>query len=367
MKMLRLVPLFLLFLLLGSWWTVSAEGDPTQAILQDVLSEARDLSVPGFDFRDTTEKVLSGKLSFSFESVLKSLAELIFQELQGHIGLLVKLIVLSVLAGVLCTLQQGEGAEGVSGISFLACFASVAGIAVSLVTELCDTAVGAIDKMVLFVAALMPAMASLSVTGMVSADFYPGLFVAMQGFVAICKNFLLPMIMITTALSVVGALGGRFHITRLIEVMSLVVKWILGLSLTVFVGILGIHSTANTAAVGIAGRTMKYALCNFVPLVGSVLAESAETVLASVRAIRGAVGLVGCLGLVFLCCLPLVKILTCSLLFRFASGAAEPATDKRIVQLLSELSANVTLIFSILLMVTVMFIISLALLGRLTI
>ncbi|MGN1060004.1 MAG: stage III sporulation protein AE, partial [Clostridia bacterium] len=60
--------------------------------------------------------------------------------------------------------------------------------------------------------------------------------------------------------------------------------------------------------------------------------------------------------------MPLIKILATSVLYRFAAGVAEPATDKRIVRLLMDLAGNITLIFAILLMVMVMFVISIALL-----
>jgi len=107
---------------------------------------------------------------------------------------------------------------------------------------------------------------------------------------------------------------------------------------------------------------VKYALCNFIPLVGGVLAESAEAVIASIRTIRGAVGIAGALAALSLCVAPLVKMLVVSVLYRFAAGVAEPATDQRIVRLLMDLSGNITLILTIVLMVSVMFIISVAML-----
>ena len=55
-----------------------------------------------------------------------------------------------------------------------------------------------------------------------------------------------------------------------------------------------------------------------------------------------------------------------SVLYRFAAGIAEPATDKRIVSLLSDVAGNITQVFVILLMVSVMFIISVAMLCAVT-
>jgi len=356
---------FLLLLLLFSIAVpVSAQMPDGQAkeILEETLSQTKTLETQGFNFNETAKKAANGQLRFDFSSVLHHLANLFTEELENNIGLLIKMVVLAVLAGVLCNLQQSFPGDGIGEISFLVCFAVIAGLSVTIVSDLSQTATETIDSLMLCMAGLMPAIGTLCAgINPAFSGFYPGLFIAMQTFVILCKNVFLPMITVITALSVINAISGRFHITRLIDFARQIVKWGIGLLLTVFVGILGIHSfTAST--VSVAGRTVKYALSNFVPLVGGVLAESAEAVLRSFKLIRGAFGITGILALLTLCCMPLIKILSSSVLYRFAAGVAEPATDKRIVRLLMDLSGNITLIFVIVLMVTVMFIISLALL-----
>ncbi len=356
--------LCLLLVLPCFFMTVFAEDSPTQEILSEVLTQADNLSTADYDFSETAQKVMEGNLVFSFSALLQKIGELLFSELRKHFYLLVEILVLAVLAGVLCNLQIAKPGDGIGEISFLACFSVIAGLSVSIIAGLSELAEKTIDSLMVFIASLMPALSGLVTSAKAAAftGFYPALFASMQGFTIICQQFFLPLILMITALSVVNAMSNRFHITRLIEVSRQVIKWGLGLLLTIFVGILSIRGFSVFAAGSIAGRTVKYALCNFVPLVGSVLAESAEAVISSIRLIKGAVGIAGTLGLVALCAAPLLKILAVSIMYRFAAGIAEPATDKRIILLLMDLAGNITLIFVILLMVTVMFIISIALL-----
>ncbi|MBQ2696284.1 MAG: stage III sporulation protein AE [Clostridia bacterium] len=343
---------------------VFAESRETEIILEETLEKARKLNTETLNFSETTENLLSGNLSLSFKGILSTVTDILFKEIKAHLSLLIKMLVLAVLAGVLCNLQQGMPQGGISEISFLACFSAIAGLSVTIVAGLLDLASNTIDSLMLFIASLMPIMTGLitSAGQAAFAGFYPTLFLAMQAFVLICQQFFLPMITVITALSVINAMSGRFHISRLIDVIKQIIKWGLGLLLTVFVGILSVHSFSAFAAGSVAGRTVKYALCNFVPLVGNVLAESVEAVISSVRLIRGAVGFAGVLALVSLCALPLLKMLSVSFLYRFAAGIAEPATDQRIVRLLMDLAGNITLVVVIMLMVSVMFIISIALL-----
>ena len=357
--------MFLIFVILITLPSSAfAEKTETEVILEETLEQAKSLNTKDFNFSETTENLLTGNLSLSFKGILQNVTDILFKEIKTHLSLLIKMLVLAVLAGVLCNLQQSMPQGGIGEISFLACFSVIAALSVSIVAGLLDLATNTIDSLMLFIASLIPIMSSLvaSAGQAVFAGFYPTLFLAMQAFVGICQQFFLPMITVITALSVMNAISGRFHMTRLVDVIKQIIKWGLGLLLTVFVGILSIHSFSAFAAGSVAGRTVKYALCNFVPLVGNVLAESVEAVISSIRLIRGAVGFAGILALISLCALPLLKILSVSFLYRFAAGIAEPATDKRIVRLLMDLAGNITLIFVIMLMVSVMFIISIALL-----
>ncbi|MBR5236408.1 MAG: stage III sporulation protein AE [Clostridia bacterium] len=365
--------LFVLFLVGLCLFSITAAAqeveDPINQVLDETLTKTESINVPGFDFNQIIKKALGGTLDFRFDTLIHKFFSLLVQDVQANIGLLIKILALAILAGVLCNLQQNLAKGSVAEISFLACFASIAGLSVTILAGINRLAGDTISNMMLLIAGFMPIMGSLtaSASGIAISGFYPGMFVAMQTFVSICQNILLPAIMVISALSVVNAVSGRFHITRLLDVARQMVKWCLGLLLTIFVGILGVHSFTANASVSIAGRTVRYALCNFVPLVGNVLAESAEAVISSVRVVRGAVGVAGAIGLIVLCSVPLIKILATSVLYRFTAGIAEPVTDGRIVRLLMDLSGSISLTFSILLMVAVMFIISIALLCSLII
>lgn len=361
----------LLFVLLLTIFTtsvytvpISADEATTETIIESTLEAIETIESPGINFSETTENLISGNISFSFHDILQFVIDALLKEIKENLSILIKMLVLAILAGVLCNLQQSAPEDGTGEIAFLACYAVIAGLSVTIVTNLATLAAETIDSLLLFIGALMPVLCSLvSSTGQAALNgFYPTLFLAMQTFVAICRQFFLPFITATSALAVISSMSNRFQIAGLLDTARKIIKWSLGILLTVFVGILGIHGFSAFTAGSVAGRTVKYALGNFIPIVGGVLSESIEAVIASLRLIRGSVGIAGMLVLITACALPLFKILSISFLYRFGAGIAEPATDKRIVRLLTDLSGNMTLIFVILLMVTVMFIISIALL-----
>ena len=364
-------------LLCGATALVSAqEGTEAQEEMQkQLLEESADrvsqsgAPLESFQFSETVQKVADGEWEWNITKVLNRIAELFLGEVRSNLSALLKIIVIAVLAGILCNLQGPFNGEGVADVSFLVCFIVIAGLAVSVFAEIVQTAMSTIDSLTLFMQGLIPSMTGIIAAGGGAASgmaLSPSLFLCMQVITYLAKNVFLPMILVITALSVINNMSGRFHITKLIEFARQALKWSSGILLTVFIGILSLQGFSSAFVDGVAGKTVKYAICNFVPLVGNVLSDSVEAVCASTLVVKNAVGVTGVLALLSICVGPLLKLLAISVLYRFAAGVAEPATDRRIVNLLGDLAGNITQTFVILLMVCVMFIISVAMLCAVT-
>lgn len=336
-----------------------AESDIKDELLDEVIAEVESESV---DFEQITKNVQDGS-AFDFLGVVNSVLKLFTGEFKESMFLVIKLIALAVLAGVLCNLKTTEEG-GATEVSFFACYASVAGLLINSFYELTALADSTVDTLKIFMQSLFPAMSAVvAASGAASlASMSPVLFGAMQIITMLIQSAFLPLIFTVTALCIVNNLSKIFHIHKLIELLRLILKWSLGLLMTVFVGLLGLQGISSAFFDGIAGKTVKYALCNFVPVVGGVLADSASSVVFSVGVVKNTVGIAGIISLCTICAVPLVKITAIGIMLRLSAGICEPATDKRLVGLFSDVAGSVTQVFGILLMVCVMFIISIAIL-----
>lgn len=318
-----------------------------------------------FRFDEVATDVASGDWSWDWNSIANQLVRLLFGQLHDNLTLLVQMIVLAVLAGILCNLQGTFAGRNVGEIGVLACYVIIAGIAVSAFSGIVEMGAYAIDRMVLFMQSLVPTLVTILATGgsvTTAATFSPTLLVTMQIVTLLAKSVFLPLIVVLTALSTVNNLTDRFHITKLVDFFRQLIKWGLGLLLTIFIAILSMQGLTSAMADGVAGKTVKYAVGNFVPMVGGVLAESVEAVMSSTSILRNAVGVTGILAIIAMCAGPALKLVAIIAVYKFAAGVAEPVTDKRITNLISDLSGNITLIFVIVLVVAVMFVISVAML-----
>ena len=341
----------------------SAEDATKEKILTDVTEDIR-LEGTDFNFYEKAEAVLNGEAIVGSERVVFSIFNMFFSMLKENFHLLTKIAALCIFSGVLGAITG----EDTSQLGFLVCLVLITSMAINVLKNVLLSAETTIDNLLIFMQSLIPSVSMLSAgaENAFSISFHPALFAAMQTVIYTCKHWFLPMILFVSVLSVINSMTARFHITKLLETCRLFIKWGLGLLMTIYVALLGIQGFSGAMQAGALSKTAKYAIGTFIPMVGSVLAESAESVLASIYLIRNAVGIAGMIAILSLTASPILNILSTSVIFRLAASLSEPVADKRITKLISDLAGSVSLIFSILLAVSAMFMISIAMLLSIT-
>ena len=363
---LRVKPAFIItviLVLLSVPCSVFAETSVEQKMLFDATNEII-IKEADFDFHEKAEAVAHGENPFQPESILPLLTDLFFRFFKDNLGLLIKLTILCIFSGIVSALSETDNSQ----VSYIAMLALVFSIAFDILKNSLTLAETTIDNLLIFMQSLLPSVLMLASKGMsaLTVSFQPALFASIQTIVYVSKEWFLPMILFTSVLSAINSMTARFHITKLLETCNLFIKWGLGLLMTVYVALLAICGFSGATQAGAISKTVKYAIASFIPMVGGVLAESAESVLLSMSLIRNAVGITGIIAVLFLSVTPLLNLLATSVIFRLVASIAEPASDKRIIKLVSGFASSISLIFSILLAVCVMLIISIAMLISLT-
>lgn len=368
MKRLRYFYMFSMILIIFisgiNIFSIKASATEENSEILEEFTENIETKNLNFDFYTEAEKIINGENNKDANFIFSSVINLLVSGIRENFHLLSKLAALCIISGILSAIAGDD----VSNICFLICLILITAIAVSVLRETLATAETTIDNLLIFVQSLLPSVSVLAASsgGVASTAFHPSLFISMQIIIYACRHWFLPLTLFISVLSVINSMSPHFHITKLLETCRLFVKWGLGILMTVYVAFLGIHGFAQALQAGAVSKTVKYAICTFIPVVGSVLSESAESVLSGFFIIKNAVGITGILAVISISAGPLVNILATSVIFRLSASFCEPAADKRITKVISDLAGNVSLVFSILLMVCVMFIISIAMILMLT-
>ena len=154
---------------------------------------------------------------------------------------------------------------------------------------------------------------------------------------AVFFSDVLPMAYLYIGAAAAGAALEGEVMERLGELLKKVIGWTLGGLLTLFTAYLTVSGALAGAADAQAVKMAQSALSAAVPVVGGILSDAAESLLAGAGLLRGMVGALGTLAVAGLCLLPLLRLFCQYALYQAASLVAAAVGPKKLVKLLSML------------------------------
>ena len=115
------------------------------------------------------------------------------------------------------------------------------------------------------------------------------------------------------------------------------IGWALGGLLMLFTTYLTVSGAVAGAVDARAVKLAKTAIAGAVPVVGGILSEAAESVLAGAGILKASAGVVGMLAVLALCLTPFLRLGAQYLLYQGASMVAAAAGQRRLVRLMAML------------------------------
>ena len=182
----------------------------------------------------------------------------------------------------------------------------------------------------------------------------------------IITSVLLPLILIGTALGIISKVSSRIQIDKISKYFKSTTVWILGISLTLFVGILSLEGSLTSTVDGITAKTAKAAVSNFIPVVGKILGDAVDTVIGCSNILKNAVGIVGVIVVIGICIVPIIKLAILMATYYLASAVCQPIADEKIIALLSQIGDTFKILLAMLVSVSVMLIIGVTLVVKIS-
>ncbi len=134
-----------------------------------------------------------------------------------------------------------------------------------------------------------------------SAGAYHLLMVAAGNAVsAFSSGFLAPVMNIFLALSIVSSVSPGVNLSGLCGVFNKAIKWVMGLGMTLFTGLVTLHSLVAASADSLGTRAAKFVMSSSVPVVGNALGDAFNTVIGCVKTLKSGVGAFGLLAGIFI-------------------------------------------------------------------
>lgn len=301
----------------------------------------------GFGWQDLESFLRGQGLAARPQRLLAALLQVFAGELRGSLHLLGELLVLVVFAAVLRQIQGAFEGEVVARAADAAVFLALGAVCLvgfALAVRLAQSAVLDLSS---FMVALMPALIGLlAATGAPTTAglLHPALVAALGAVSLLVRSLVFPLLLLAAVLDIVGAFSPQFRLSSLSGLMRQVGLGVLGLLLTVFLGVVAVQGAAGAVTDGVGLRAAKYATRAFVPVVGGLFADAAEVVLSSGLLLKGGLGLLGLVAVALMVAVPVMKMLALWLIYRLSGALAQPVGGEAVAQVLSGVAATLGLL-----------------------
>ena len=294
------------------------------------------------------------------KTIIKSIVSNLGGEVMDTITILVSIIVIIVIHSILKSISDGLENKGIAQITYYVQFILIVTLIMTNFVQILDIVKDSIQNLVGFMNSLIPIMITLMITtgSIVSANLIQPIILFLITFIG---NFLIgiiiPFILISTALGIISKISDRIQIDKISKFFKTSVVWILGVILTVFVGVISIEGTLSSSVDGITAKTAKAAVSSFIPVVGKILGDAVDTVIGCSSILKNATGIVGIIVLIGIAIIPIIKLTIMMTIYYLGAALCQPIADGNIISLLEQMGDTFKILLGIMCAVSVMFII----------
>lgn len=176
--------------------------------------------------------------------------------------------------------------------------------------------------------------------------------------VKIASDMLMPVISVCMAMNIIDAINPSFSLSSVTGLMKKATSLFLGFGMTIFTGLLSIQSIVGASADTLGVKAAKFVVSNFVPVVGSAVADAYSTMRSGLGLLRGAAGAFGIIALCVTLLPPVLQTFCLYLAMTAGEAAAEMFGVKELGTFFKGAASVLSLTAAILACFGVMFVIS---------
>lgn len=310
--------------------------------------------------------IKNGQGELNKSQLYKNILNIVFKELLIALKMMGIVVVIAVICALMKNLQSAFNNESLSNIAYFACYA----LLIIILSKSFMIGVNLVKSTIIdltnFMAALLPVLMMLLVTvgGLAqAATMDPIILAAVNLSPRIYVDLIIPLILMGFMLQFASNISEDYKISKLTKLVNQIVLWIQGILVTVFIGILTIRGMTTNTLDAVTAKTAKFAIDNFIPIVGKALSDAVATVAGYSLLLKNALSSLGLFVIIIIVIIPIIKVFIMSLLYKFTAALLEPICDGRIVNCISSVGESLVLIMSCLISVSVMFFIMISIMA----
>lgn len=310
--------------------------------------------------------IKNGEGNLSFKTISDAVISFLFKEVKTVLALSISIIAIAIICSLLKNLQTAFSNEGISNIAFFACYALLIVILSKSFIVSINIATDIIKDLSDFMVAILPVLVMMigTVGGFTQAATMDHIVVGATLIIPrIYTTVIIPLILITFVLEFANNISTEHKISNLCKLTKQITIWLQGIILTIFIGLLTVRGITSSTIDAVTLKTAKFAIDNFIPIVGKAFSDAIASVAGYSLIIKNAVSSVGLIIIILMMLYPIIKLVLISFVYKLTAAVIEPISDKRITSSIAAAGDSLILIMSCVLSVSLMFFILLGIMA----
>lgn len=333
----------------------------------DVAEENTSEVFGDISYTEVFNNLIQGKTDISY--IFPSIISLFKDEIKNVLKIIFTIFVVIIIHSVFKSISENLGNESVGKIAYFVQYIVIVILVMETYSDVVIYVKNTIERLVDYTYILIPILMTLMIsTGNITAvsTIEPIILFAITFIGKIIVNFLIPILLIGTVLSIISNISPQISIDKISKYFKSSIVWVLGFILTIFTGILSLQSVLTKGVDEITVKATKNIVSTAVPVVGKVLSDTTETVLGCAVILKNSIGIIGIIVIIGICIVPLLKILLFMIGYYITGGLCEIVADEKIVKVITQMGDTFKILLGMLLAVMAMLIIGSTIIVKVT-
>lgn len=330
-----------------------------ELVLEDIVKSTGEY-YPRIDVRDNVLSIIKGKSPLDIKVIITSISKIFFSEIVDNIVLVSQILIIIIACSILTNLQSSFEQDTVGQLAHYACYIILAMLMINSFILSLDLGKKTVAQMVNFMQIILPILLTLltAASGVnTKLLFHPMIIGTINIIGSMIKELIFPLILFSFIIGIISNISQKIQFSKLSELIRQVIIVLVSLSLTIFIGIITIYGI-GTKVDGITIRTAKYAVDNFIPIIGKFLSDAVETVIGCSVILKNGIGTIGLIALFLVCIIPAIKIMVLMFIYKLVAALIQPIASENIINLFTEVGKALLLVLIGILSVAIMFFIT---------
>ena len=328
----------------------------------DEANKYSDNILKDIDIHELLNNAIKGEVDTN--QLLKNIFPLLGTEIKEALKVMGSILIIVLIHSVLKSISDNLNNKSVAQITYYVQYILIATVIMTNFSSIITLSKEAVGNMISFIQLLFPLLMTLMLASgsVVSVNLVQPIILFIINLISnIFQSIIIPIILVGTALAIVSKISDRIQIDKLSKFLKSSSVWVIGILLTIFVGVLSIEGTLGSSVDGITAKTAKAAVSSFIPVVGKVLGDAVDTVIGCSAILKNAIGIVGVIVVIAICITPILKLAIITIIYHLTAALCEPIADSKIVSLITQMADTFKILLAILCSISVMLIIGITL------